>query len=363
MNDSAQDLKCPCCGGSIEFNPGQQQMSCPYCGTSFDMETIIAYAEDLKQDTADDLKWANNPGGSWEEQEAAGLRTFTCVSCGGKIIVDEHTAAMSCPYCGSSVTMTGSLMGDLRPDMVIPFKFDRQAAIAALHRYYKGKKLLPKAFKDENHIAEVQGVYVPVWAFDATAHGNMRFKSTKSASWSDSQYVYTETSYYDVRREGTVDYSGVPVDGSSKMDDALMESLEPYDISEAVPFETPYLAGYMADRYDVDAETSMPRASERIKATTADVIKGTVSGYDSVITESSAVSLAKSHSSYVLYPVWTLSTQYDGQYYLFAMNGQTGKMVGELPMDKGLYAIWFAALSVGVAVVVFIICFLLWWFI
>ena len=218
--------------------------------------------------------------------------------------------------------MMGQFSGALKPDYVLPFKLDKKAAKEALKKHYMGKKLLPKIFKEQNHIEEVKGVYVPFWLFDADADAHIRYKATRIRNWSDSQYNYSETSYFAVIRNGSLAFERVPVDGSSKIDDTLMESIEPFDFSEAVDFQTAYLAGYLADKYDVDSEASIGRANERIKKSTEEAFASTVVGYSSVVPMASNISLANGKAKYALYPVWFLTTSWNGEKYTFAMNGQ-----------------------------------------
>ena len=248
----------------------------------------------------------------------------------------------------------------LKPDFVIPFKLDKKAAIEALKKHYFGKKLLPKVFQDENRIKEVKGIYVPFWLFGADADGYVRYKATRIRSWSDSNYRYTETSYYTVVRAGEIGFENVPVDGSTKIDDALMESIEPFDISEAVDYNSAYLAGFFADKYDVDAESSIERANERIKQATRDAFADTVHGYTTVTPISTNISLSGGKAKYALYPVWMLTTQWNGKTYTFAMNAQTGKLVGDLPMDKALYRKWLFGVAGAVSTAVFALSYLLW---
>ena len=240
-----QEYKCPCCGGAIEFDSSLQKMKCPYCDTEFDMETLASYDAGLK-DEQDSMEWETSAGGEWQEGEANGLRSYICRSCGGEIVGDANTAATSCPFCGNPVVMMGQFSGALRPDFVIPFKLDKNAAKAGLQKHLTGKRLLPKIFKDQNHIDEIKGVYVPFWLFDTDADARVRYRTTKLRCWSDSEYNYTETSHFLVHRGGSVGFEHVPVDGSSRMADDLMESIEPYDFSDAVDFQTAYLAGYLA---------------------------------------------------------------------------------------------------------------------
>ncbi len=336
-----QEYKCPCCGGAISFDSAIQKMKCPYCDTEFEMDTLKAYDADLATSKPDDLTWQSKPENEWDDSEADGLRTYVCNSCGGEIVGDANTAATSCPFCGNPVVMMGQLSGMLKPDIVIPFKLDKAAAKEKLLKHYEGKRLMPKVFKDENRIEEIKGIYIPFWLFDADVEAGMRFKATRVRTWSDSRYRYTETSYYSVIREGTLGFSDVPVDGSTSAADDLMESIEPFDLSAAVDFQTAYLAGYFADKYDVSAEQSIERANDRIKTSTENLFRDTVNGYSSVLTEDSNVTLSNSHAKYALFPVWLLTTRWKDQSYTFAMNGQTGKFVGNLPVDKAAAARWF----------------------
>lgn len=355
-----QEYKCPCCGGAIAFDSTIQKMKCPYCDTEFETETLKSYDNELKNEQADDMNWETAAGTEWQEGETQGLRSYICKSCGGEIVGDETTAATSCPFCGNPVVMMGQFSGSLRPDYVIPFKLDKKAAKQALINHYSKKRFLPKVFKDQNHIDEVKGVYVPFWLFDADADANIRYKATRVRAWSDRDYNYTETSFFSVTRGGSIGFEHVPVDGSSKMADDLMESIEPFDFSEAVDFQTAYLAGYLADKYDVDADQSIERANQRIKQSTEDAFASTVQGYASVVPESTGIRLQNGRAKYALYPVWILNTTWKGKKYTFAMNGQTGKLVGDLPLDKGAYSRWLFGLTAAISAAAFGLSYLLW---
>lgn len=334
-----QEFKCPCCGGSIEFDTASQQMKCPYCDTEFDPEAIMENSEAESSEASDEMHWEAAGDKQWEDGDDISL--FTCRSCGGEIVCDQTTAATACPYCGNPVVMTGRLSGGLKPDLVIPFKLDKKAAKEGLLRHLKGKRLLPKVFKDENHIDEIKGVYAPFWLFDSDTDAKIRYHATRTRFWSDSNYNYTETSHFALLREGSIGFEHVPVDGSSKLDDALMESIEPYDYSQAIDFQTAYLSGYLADRYDVDAESTVGRANERIKRSTEQRFAATAVGYSSVVPRHCRIRSEKGKVHYALLPVWLLSTTWQGKNYLFAMNGQTGKFVGDLPLDKRAYWKYF----------------------
>ena len=355
-----QEFKCPCCNGAISFDTKLQKMKCPYCDTEFTLETLQQY-DSVKIEEEDQFEWDVKPGQEWDENETEGLRTYVCNSCGGEIVADENMAASSCPFCGSPIVVKEKLGGVLKPDLVIPFKLDKKAAKEALKKHYKGKTLLPKEFKSENRIEEIKGIYVPFWLFDADADGEVRYKATKVRMWSDSEYDYTETKYYRLYRKGHVRFENIPVDGSSKMPDDMMESIEPYDLKDAVDFQTAYLAGFLADKYDVDADSSIDRANTRVKKSTEDAFMTNCGKYDTVTCEDSAVQIQNGTAKYALYPVWVLNTKWKGETYSFAMNGQTGKFVGNLPENKSLVYLYYVVVTILGSILAYIVILIMSW--
>lgn len=356
--DTLFDYKCPNCGGKVEFDPELQKLKCPYCDSVFEIDDLKTYDELLGRDAEDNIEWENN-GNYWSEGDDEGVSVYVCNSCGGEIVTDQTTAASSCPYCGNPVVMAGNLAGDLRPDYVLPFKISKEEAKAALTAHVSNKKLLPKLFRDQNHIDEIKGLYVPFWLFDADSTAEARWHCTTVRSWTDSKYSYTETSHYSVFRRAKMAFGNIPVDGSSQIANDLMESIEPFDFGEAVDFRTAYLSGYLADRYDVTEDECVSRASERLKATSLDELGRTVQGYSTMTTETVNVTESTGKAKYVLYPVWFLNTNWNGERYHFAVNGQTGKLVGNLPVDKKLAWMWFFIYLFGSFAVTFAIALLL----
>ncbi|MGT2755175.1 hypothetical protein [Streptococcus ovis] len=352
------EYKCPNCGGAIAFDSRIQKMKCPYCDSELEMESLKHLDEQLQDLPASkELTLEEQKENQWEGTDEEPMNLYVCESCGGQLVADENTAATSCPYCDNPIVLKERLAGALRPDVVIPFKLDKKAAKAALSKHLVGKRLLPTVFKDENHIDEVKGLYVPFWIFDADVEADMRYKGTMVRTWSDSNYTYTETNFFSLLRSGTMQFEHIPVDGSSKLDNRLMEALEPFDFSEAVDFQTAYLAGYLADKYDQTSEESISSANTRVKTTTEKMFLGTTSGYLNVIHDEDSIRLHNDEAIYALYPVWLLNTTWQGKKYTFAMNGQTGKFVGDLPLDKSAYWKYFSITGFSVA----LICFALAW--
>jgi len=362
MAEQVTNYKCLSCTGPLKFVGESGQLECEYCGTKYDVSTIEQVYADKEESAASagtEPKWDVSASGvSWSEEEAAHLRGYTCPSCAAEIICDDTTAATSCPYCGNPTTVPGQFSGQLKPNYIIPFKLDKPAAIAALKKYYKGKKFLPNSFAGDNHVSEIKGVYVPFWLYDGETDASMRFHATTVSSHTSGNYRVTTTSHYRVTRDGSVAFEKVPVDGSSKMPDTHMDAVEPFDYNDLKPFSSAYFPGFLADKYDQDAEECSTRANERIIASTEKAFIGTTKGYATITREYSNINLKKGNVSYAMLPVWLLSTKWNGQNFLFAMNGQTGKLIGDLPVDRGKYWGWFFKLYLPIAAVLAAILFL-----
>ena len=352
MAEQISNYQCPACTGPLHFDGKSGKLQCDYCGSSFSVQEIEALYKEKDEAAAQATAQAKEEqGGESNWAQAQGLKAYNCPSCGAELICDESTAATSCPYCGNPSIVPGQLSDMLKPDYVIPFKFSKEEAIAALKNYYRGKKLLPRAFSAQNHIEEIKGVYVPFWLFDGEADADMSFQGTRVHSVTQGDTLITTTDYYRVRRAGTVSFEKIPVDASSKMPDAHMDAIEPYDYGELKPFSNAYLPGFMADKYDVQPETCYKRADERAEATAADLMDRTVSGYSSCVPERRQIHIRRGRVSYALLPVWLLATRWNGQNYLFAMNGQTGKLIGDLPVSRGRALAWFAGIAAPLAAI------------
>ena len=279
------------------------------------------------------------------------MRAYSCPSCGAELICEQTTAATACPYCGNPTVVPGQFAGAKKPDCVIPFRLTREEAVAALKKHYKEKPLLPKTFAEENHLQEIKGVYVPFWLFDGRAEADVVFKTTRTHTHRTPKERIITTDHFEVWRKGTVPFTHVPVDGASKMPDAHMDAIEPYDFQELKPFSMAYLPGFLADKYDVSADECAVRAEERCRSSAITAMEETVVGYESRIPLRTNVQVEHSQVRYALLPVWLLSTKWKDQIYLFAMNGQTGKFIGDLPISWGRFWGFFGGIFAASAAV------------
>lgn len=356
MATQVTNYQCPACTGPLHFGAGSGKLECDYCGSIFEVadveamyaakekkadEAFAAFEEKLEQQAVEEPE-------IWDD---ASIRAFSCPSCGAEVICDETTAATSCPYCGNPTVVPGKLSGALKPDYIIPFSQSREQAIAALKKFYGGKPLLPKVFSAENHINEVKGIYVPFWLFDSTVKGDISFRATRSHTHREGDYRVITTEHFFVRRAGGLTFRNLPVDASTKMPDPYMDAIEPFHYDAMEPFSTAYLPGFLADRYDDEIAACAPRMEERCRVATLNALQNTVMGYESVIPQSEDCNVEQGSVHYALLPVWMLHTKWNGKDYLFAMNGQTGKLVGDLPVSAGRFWSLFAGISAALMLV------------
>lgn len=378
MPTQVTNYQCPACTGPLHFAEDSGKLECEYCGASYDVAEIEAFfaekekkaaeAQRAAEEASKGLTASDDDGETWDFSDmqedwgtdGEGMRSYSCPSCGAELICDESTAATACPYCGNPTIVPGQFSGGWRPDYIIPFKQSKENAIEALKEHYRGKFFLPKAFKKENHVQEIQGIYVPFWMFDGEATGEARYDATRSRTYRSGDYDITETKYYHVYRAGHVAFEKVPVDASSKMPDNHMDSIEPYDYEKLKPFSTAYLPGFLADKFDVTVEQCRQRADQRCEGTLLSALDSTVKRYDSFTLKDSNVKLKRGKVHYALLPVWMLHTKWQGKDFLFAMNGQTGKIVGDLPINWLKVIALFAAIGIPTWLVSFLLVTWLW---
>ena len=338
------NIVCPICNSGIDFKAEDEKIQCPHCKTVIEKDAALVLAAAEGQQEGN-FTW-DTTGSPWQPGEADGLRSFACQACGAQILTGETTEAAECPHCGRPMVMEEQLSFHQKPDLVIPFKIANNDAIAALSEHYKGKRLLPKIFRDQNYVKQITPVYVPVWLFDSDGPVEAYYKGTNVNNWSDEEYDYKETSFYVAARKGTISYADVPLDGASRMDDRFIQALRPFDFSEAIPFEKSCLQGFLAEQYDVEADACTPTAESWISSSINNGLLNTVKGYTGT-TEMKCNFELKGKARLALLPVWILNTRWNGQVFTFMMNGKTGEFVGNLPMDKAAY--WKWTIGTGVA--------------
>ncbi len=331
MVESVLKYQCTACGGPVHFDTETQMIICDYCGSSYPESHFTSETKEEKSET----DWKDKSGELHREtiEMHAG---FSCSNCGAEVVMDENTMATECMYCGNPIVITNKVSGMIRPDLVIPFQIDKEQAQQLLKEFYRKKVLLPSTFKSRNRVKKITGMYVPFWLFSGKSEGSMYFQAGKERTYTSGSYRVTETSHYDVHRSGGIEYSRIPVDASKKMEDNYMDGLEPYDYTALTEFSPSYMVGFFADKYDMDVHSCRDRAITRVIKSTRIALRNTAIGYDYAIEQSAhtKINVSDDEIKYVLLPVWILNTKYKDKMYHFAINGQTGKVSGDLPIHK-----------------------------
>lgn len=319
---------CPSCGDDMAFDADAGTLSCESCGREDNLE---AFQDDYitKKFTEDEAK------------------EFHCNNCGAIVITDSDTTATSCSFCESNVVIADRLSGDLAPKMVIPFSISKEEARKTFRKWCKNGRFTPKGFMSANRIKNITGMYVPFWIYDLDNKVKLDAIGTKVRTYTRGDYIYTETKYYDIHRDIDIAYNKVPADASTKMNDKLMDTLEPFHYNDLKEFKTPYLAGYLAEKYNFDDEALYERVKAKIRPYIQSYVNGTIRGYSSVRDKKESVQTKNIRSTYVLFPIWMVYYDYNQQEHTFAMNGQTGKVVGKPPISKQKIATWTASIASG----------------
>ena len=343
--NNAIDHKCPNCDAVLKFNPHGGNWKCEYCRSEFNLENLNSKVKE-SQNESKKIKAVTNENG---------LDVYTCNNCGASIVVDPNVSTTSCVYCKNTAILKDKLHGDFNPNYVIPFKYTKEDAINEFKKLGKGKILMPREFNIKKNIKEISGVYIPFWLFDFDATGEINADCKRITTWRSGNYRYTKTDSYIVTRGGNMNFANIPVDGSKRFPDDVMNSIEPFDYNELKEFNYSYLSGFLSEKYDMSSDDVITDAMNRAKNTFISEMESDINGYNTVIPTTNSINLNNTKKQYVLLPVWMLNVKYKDKFHTIAMNGQTGKMVGNIPIDvKKAVLIWILIFAVTVAITLLI---------
>lgn len=349
--------KCPNCDGELVFDAESQKFHCEYCLSYFTEKELInagqAKTEEKKAETVSEPESALSESSQGNDEECQGY-IYTCPSCGAEVIVDSTTAASKCCFCHNPVLISGRLEGKFKPDCVIPFAIDQEEAVERFFQWFKKKWFVPKNFFSKKQLAKISGVYFPYWVGDCKAQAQISARGKKVRSWRSGNTRYTETSTYAVVRGGDIDFRDISKNALNKANKVLAENVQPFDYSDVKDFNMAYLAGFEAEKRDIEVEDIEGQVREDVVDYSAQLLRETISGYDTVaLTEKGASMELKWR--YALVPVWLMTFKNGVKDYFYAMNGQNGITCGKLPLSRSKLAILFAA--VFIPVVLFILNF------
>ena len=367
--------KCPNCGADMEFDSISGTLHCDNCGRKDHIDHVPI--SDIQEGTDDDSpninifdtdEIINETSFDYEDTYDESLhRTFKegeaiqyhCNNCGAVIITDSTTTATICSFCGAAIVLGDRLTGALQPARIIPFKINKTQAQEAFIKWCKGGKLTPTGFMTADRIKNITGIYVPFWLYDVNGSGDVDATCTRVRTYTSGDYIYTETKYYHVYRKVHLNYLNIPVDASSKMNDLLMDLIEPYNYQDLIKFQMPYLAGYIAEKYNYSDKDMFTRAKTKATSYVDTYLRNTINSYSSVIYNRKNINIKQRKSYYTLLPVWMVCYDYKDSDHIFAMNGQTGKIVGKPPLCSKKIATWFTLVSLISFIILKVIALLL----
>lgn len=345
INESTLTYKCPNCGAGLVYDAEKQSFVCNFC--------ISEFAEaDLKNSEAD-KKAKRIEDEETEFNES--VNQYSCPSCGAEIIVDKNTAADFCYYCHNPVVLADKVSGAFKPSKIIPFKIDKDGARRTFLDYAKKKWFCPKDYFSESRSEKIKGIYYPFWVTDADATARLDATAYKVRSWTSGEYHYTETKKYDVKRGGNIHFEDITTSAISDEDKKMLEGILPYPKDEHIDFSMPYLQGFAAKKRNVERESLSGEVRERMRGYSETLLSDTVIGYTSVNTDSVSMNVNSAHWEYTLMPIWILTYKKGEKTYVYAMNGSTGKIYGELPLSPWKLAILGVAVSAITALIAFLI--------
>lgn len=335
--------QCPNCNAALEFDARTGKFKCFYCDSMFSEGEI----KELFQKRDDSVDLEQNEPELTEEQalaeEFSGQSAlYSCPNCGAGVICDTLTSSTRCHFCHTPVVLSGRLSGEFKPDVLIPFAVTKEQARAKFDEYTRGKKFLPNNFVSEAQISNLSQLYVPYWLKSGIVDANMNAIGKVIRKWSRGDTHYTNTKEYRVERTAELAFIRVPCDGSKRIDDELMESIEPFNYSGIKLFNMSYLSGCPAEKYDVTKEDAAKRIDERVKKASETELRRTADSYSTLEQVRIGTNYRTQQYVYALLPVWFLNYQYKGKDYSFVINGQTGLTFGQLPVS-GAKLFWASA--------------------
>lgn len=337
METTTLTYQCPNCGAGLAFDAEKQKFCCEFCLSEFTEQEAKAAnpAEDLREKEAAEREYNEH------------MNEYECANCGARVVADDHTVADICYYCHNPVVAVGRLSGQMRPQRIIPFQYDKEAAEKKFLEFAKRKWFVPRSFFAASQVEKIQGVYYPFWVTDADTVGTMNAHATRTRVWRAGRVEYTETSNFQIHCRGNIHFEDITTSAFSQADKKMLEGILPYPSEALQDFSMPYLSGFLAKKRDVERAALTDEVRGRMQGYAEQLLRGTVKGYQTVAVQETNVNVQKSHWEYALMPIWILTYRdRRDRTYTYAMNGYTGKVYGELPVSFPKLGLLFASIAV-----------------
>ncbi|MBR2036351.1 MAG: hypothetical protein IKJ16_07365 [Agathobacter sp.] len=328
-----QNYNCKHCGAVLYWEPNAGCLKCNFCENIYqisDFEDQTVLEDEVKEESLDENYVA--------QEVTEDMVVYECKTCAGEVVVLNTTMATICPYCGEAISITSKSVGEFRPELLIPFTRDKKEIMETYKGYVSKSLLTPKEFKEQHTIEKIQGLFVPFYLHTMTNRARNGFQGEiVSSSRIGNDKVMTHR-LYDLSLDARGTYKRIPTDASKRIDNALMDSVEPFQYEALEQYNPAYMAGFMAEQVDDSKEDMKTRACDRCSEAMQEKARNSFSKYQSLSEAGSSNFYEDYESEYVMLPVWMLHVGHKDKKYTFAVNGQSGKVVGHLPIDKAKLA-------------------------
>lgn len=342
---STVSYKCPNCGGGLKFNPELQKSKCEFCLSEFTDEELALINQRIAEAAAQKGQEQSQEGGSQTEDQKVNLYSYTCNNCGAEVVSDEDTSATFCYYCHNPVLVTGRLIGDFAPDKIIPFAINKEKAKKNFLSWAKSHMFVPVDFYSSSQLEKMTGLYQPYWLADLQSEVNYQGKGTNIRTWRAGKRQYTETKIYSIVKSGTIGLANVPAIAVDRIEKKLLELITPYEDEKAIDFSMSYLSGFFAEKYSYTKEELRPVIEDLGRKCNQQLVEENTGHYQQLTWLKTSQDIEVKNWYYALFPAWILTYKYNGNNYVYAVNGQTGKAYGELPLNKKKLALFSVVIS------------------
>ena len=310
-------FRCINCGGEIEFDIKTQKLKCKSCDSLFDPYNYkTGHAEETVE----------NPDGTYP------VTVFRCTQCGGELYSTDNSITGFCSYCGTASMLESRLENINKPQMIIPFQITKDDCKTAYLKRVKRNWMIPKELRDPGRLDQFRGIYMPYWVYDMKIDSPFVIQGETSTRRGD--YIYTK--HYNCKGRLNAEYNGITFDSASEFDDRISDSIAPFKTEDFKYFTPGYLAGYYADTADVGSEVYQKDANE---IAVSDSLKKVNSSYtgDKLKNESAVVhglvGNAQRNIRSSLLPVWFLSYRNKDRVAYAVVNGDTGEVAADMPVN------------------------------
>ena len=371
---SSTTFYCPSCGAGLRYDPEKKKFVCDYCRSEFEKEELDNLEEKARKEAEEEDRTHPDPIDNFTDESgedevdpdsqaaedaeySAHISEYVCPSCGAEVLADENTAATFCYYCHNPVINAKRMSGAYKPDKIVPFAFDKEQAIEQFLAYTRKKVFIPKDFFKMEQVEKITGIYYPFWVTDADVKAKLTARATRISTWRVGDKQYTETSYFNVTREGNVHFEDLCNLALDTEDRDMIEGILPFPSDSHLPFSMTYTSGFMAKKRDLDKSVFKDILNDRMRKYSAELLQRDIQGYATVSPRERSVALEHAHYDYTLFPVWVLTYRKKGsdKVYTYALNGVTGKFYGELPVNYGKLALFAGLTALAVGALVFLI--------